>query len=121
MIGMAGSSQKTAIGFTGEPVPPTMSSGAATNRKLPSQSALTGRAEILELEVVEEVDAHRGYRQHVDRNPTPSVLLGAVSLLPSEPRAATPRSANSGITSPALEVFEQRAELLAGDLLRVGH
>ena len=38
-------------------------------------------------------------------NPTPSVLLGAVSLLPSEPSAVTPCSASSGIAvgwSPAL-------------------
>ena len=77
--------QKIAIGLSGEPVPPTMRSGAAANRNSQRPLRLALPREVLELQVVEQVDAHRVERQDVDREATPSVVLGAVSLLPSEP------------------------------------
>ena len=59
--------QKIATGFSGEPVPPTIRSGAVTSRN--SQRPVRSHSEpkILELEVVEQVDPHRRDRQHVDR------------------------------------------------------
>ena len=60
-------SQRIAIGFSGEPVPPVIRSGAATSRNSQRQRALAFGAQILELQVVEQVDPHRCNREDVDR------------------------------------------------------
>ena len=67
------------------------------DQERPATRPLADRAKILELQVVEQVHAHRVECEDVDGKATPSVVLGAVSLLPSDPRAATPRSATNGI------------------------
>ena len=61
---------KTAIGLIGEPVPPPICRGAATNRKShrPADTCLT---HILEGQVVQEVHSHRVDREHVIGNATP--------------------------------------------------
>jgi hypothetical protein len=48
--------------------------------------------EVLELEVVEEEQAHRVHGKHVDRKRTRSMVLGAASLLVSLPRTEMCRS-----------------------------
>lgn len=57
--------QSTAIGLTGEPVPPDPQRRGG-EEELPSGPPPAAREEVLEPQVVEEVDAHRVEGEHVD-------------------------------------------------------
>ena len=53
------------MGLTGEPVPPGSRSGAITHRNDQRPAASQSRHQVIELQVVEQVHAHRVDREHV--------------------------------------------------------